>query len=82
LICECLIRDVISPALFIGNETDLIINKFIAEMKILVEKEGFPLCPWEGVKLFVKMTGLIISLLWAFAFQKAVLPTPCLKGDF
>jgi hypothetical protein len=81
-ICERLVRDVIAPELLSDDETEFMINKYIPEMKLLVEAEEFPLHPWEGVPVFVKITGVSIALLWAFAFQETVLPTPCLEGDF
>jgi hypothetical protein len=82
-ICECFVRDIVAPA-FITNatEADFFKNKYIPELKILIEDEGFQLYPWEGIPILIKFAGVVSALLWALTFQEVSLPTPCLVGDF
>lgn len=78
-LCECLIGT-LAPQLLNEDETEFFTNQYLPELKELAKTESFPISLFRGTPLLVKLLGVLVGLLWAFAFQEDTIPTPCLEG--
>ncbi|CAB9516883.1 expressed unknown protein [Seminavis robusta] len=80
-ICECLVVDVVAPVFLDENDLDFILNKYVPELKVLIETDDLPLGLSEGGALCIRMLGAVLGVLWAFLFQENQLPIPGLEGE-
>ncbi|CAB9518674.1 expressed unknown protein [Seminavis robusta] len=73
-LCETLVNDVLAPEFLRAAEEDFMINEYMPELKLLAERDDFPVGPFEGgISVFLKLVGAVSGLLWAFVFQERTL---------